>query len=322
VFLTESIRIFCEEAVETEEPALMKEYQTEIQLHKNEIEHQQKQVRELEDKIQSLEQELTDQERTFNEAGNPEYDQQTKLESCITNKLDIFSKKLLNELAVNNKRFEEKVENARLHVRFESFMDEKFNDLKTSLGTRQQDHVSYSDMLKKNTQNDFQTIIRVAKIEECQEERDHNNRKKNIVIHGVHEVGDNDEENQKMRDENFVKSLLTDVANRSNPKYIGRIGLQSPGKFRPIKVAFETEEEKRKLFSHLSALKGLENYESVSITDDYTQAEREMIKSWANKAKAKNDEESEDTKFVWRVRGNPKSGLRLKKFPKKPTNNQ
>jgi len=207
---------------------------------------------------------------------NPEYDQQTKLESCITNKLDIFSKKLLNELAVNNKRFEEKVENARLHVRFESFMDEKFNDLKTSLGTRQQDHVSYSDMLKKNTQNDFQTIIRVAKIEECQEERDHNNRKKNIVIHGVHEVGDNDEENQKMRDENFVKSLLTDVANRSNPKYIGRIGLQSPGKFRPIKVAFETEEEKRKLFSHLSALKGLENYESVSITDDYTQAEREV----------------------------------------------
>ena len=38
------------------------------------------------------------------------YNHQTKLESYINNKLEIFGEKLLNELAVNNKRLEKKVE--------------------------------------------------------------------------------------------------------------------------------------------------------------------------------------------------------------------
>ena len=114
------------------------------------------------------------------------------------------------------------------------------------------------------------------------EEQDHNNRKKNIIIHGIKEDGNNEEDQQKAADENFVKDLLRDVANRSKPKYIGRIGLQTTGKFRPIKVIFETKEEKRKLFSHLSAMKGVDKYESASITDDYTQAKQEMIKTWAS----------------------------------------
>ena len=65
--------------------------------------------------------------------------------------------------------------------------------------------------------------------------------KKNIIIHDIKKDGNNEEDQQKAKDENFAKDLLKDVANRSKPKYIERIGLQTTGKFRPIKVVFETE---------------------------------------------------------------------------------
>ena len=41
-----------------------------------------------------------------------------------------------------------------------------------------------------------------------------------------------------------------------------------------------------------------------------------MIKDWSDKANEKNKNESPDSKFVWRVRGSPKDGLRLKRFLK------
>ena len=43
-----------------------------------------------------------------------DYDHQTKLESYIKNKPEIFVEELLNELTVNNKRLEEKVENCSI----------------------------------------------------------------------------------------------------------------------------------------------------------------------------------------------------------------
>ena len=84
-----------------------------------------------------------------------------------------------------------------------------------------------------------------------------------------------------------------------------------------MKVAFKTEEEKRKLFSNMKAMKGVDKCKGISISDDYTIAKRQMIKEWAEKAKNKNQEEPADSSFIWRVRGNPKSGLTLRKPVKK-----
>ena len=63
-------------------------------------------------------------------------------------------------------------------------------------------------------------------------------------------------------------------------------GIKTEGKSRPIKVVFNTEKEKRNLFGNLKALlKGIEKYQGVSISDDYTRAERDLIKAWAAQAK-------------------------------------
>ena len=191
--------------------------------------------------------------------------------------------------------------------RFESYIDKKFNQLEDTLTNSfkdQQKNQTYSDILKKDTQNDFQTIIRVAKIEEKKEERDHDQRKKNIIVHGAHEESPTQEEQVNM-DKTFVDNLLKDVAYKVVPKYIGRVGNKAEGKSRPLKIVLNTDEEKRKLFSNLKALKGVDKYQKVSISDDFTIAERELIKVWAKKAKEKNEVEPPDSNIIWRVRGNP-----------------
>ena len=210
--------------------------------------------------------------------------------------------------------------------RIESYIDKKFNKLENCMKEYQSqskiNNQSYSDMLKKDTQGDFKTIIRVAKIEEKKEERDHAQRQSNIIIHGTIEDDSKSQEDQVNQDKELVTSLLKDTAYNASPKYIGRIGNKADGKSRPLKVVFNTEKEKRNLFANLKALKGLEKYQGISISDDYTRAERDMIKTWATQAKEKNTLEPKDSNVIWRVRGNPKSGLMLRKFAKAPSTNQ
>ena len=77
-----------------------------------------------------------------------------------------------------------------------------------------------------------------------------------------------------------------------------------------------SEEERNRILSNLRNLKGIPEYKTMSATKDYTITERRMIKNWSDKAKEKDKNESTDSKFVWRVRGSPKNGLRLKRFVK------
>ena len=76
------------------------------------------------------------------------------------------------------------------------------------------------------------------------------------------------------------------------------------------------EEEKNNIMANLRNLKDQVAFKGLSVTDDYTIAERRMIKEWTDKVKENNDKESPDSNYMWRVRGAPKNGLRLKDFLK------
>ena len=67
---------------------------------------------------------------------------------------------------------------------------------------------------------------------------------------------------------------------------------------------------------NLKELKGQESFRGISLTDDYTITERHLIKEYSDKAKENNRNEPLNSRYIWRVRGSPKNGLRLKKFPK------
>ena len=77
-----------------------------------------------------------------------------------------------------------------------------------------------------------------------------------------------------------------------------------------------TEEERSSILSNLRNLKGIPEYKTISVIEEFTITERRMIKDWPDKVKEKNKNESPDSKFVWRVRGSPKNGLQLMRFLK------
>ena len=49
------------------------------------------------------------------------------------------------------------------------------------------------------------------------------------------------------------------------------------------------EEEKNKIMANLRNLKDQVAFKGLSVTDDYTIAERQMIKEWTDKVKENND---------------------------------
>ena len=84
---------------------------------------------------------------------------------------------------------------------------------------------------------------------------------------------------------------------------------------RPVKLVMRNEEAKDGIMSRFSNLKNAEDvYRRLSVRDDYTIEERDMIREWVKKAEEKN--KAENTQ-AWKVRGNPKNGLRLEKITRR-----
>ena len=66
---------------------------------------------------------------------------------------------------------------------------------------------------------------------------------------------------------------------------------------------------------NLRNLKDNENYKGISIKEDYTINERQLIKSYTEQAKTMNElERAKKSTTVYKVRGTPKNGLFLKRF--------
>ena len=160
--------------------------------------------------------------------------------------------------------------------------------------------------------DDIRQVVKTVRQAERAEEREIKLRSKNIIIHGAPDTQDNQEDQSFVAD--FIEALHINVS----IKQVVRIGQPSEGKKRPIKISFESEEEKFKLLRNLSTLRGMDQYQGISITEDLTKDQRNQYKALATEAKQKN-QDSVNGEFVWRVRGSSKNGFRLKKLQK---NNQ
>ena len=82
-----------------------------------------------------------------------------------------------------------------------------------------------------------------------------------------------------------------------------------------MKISFKSVEDKDKVLANLRHLKGKPEFDSIHITEDFTFNERKLIKEFSDLAKEKSSQE-EDPNYIFRVRGNPKNGLFLKKMRK------
>ena len=104
---------------------------------------------------------------------------------------------------------------------------------------------------------------------------------------------------------------LIDHIHYNAPIIAHRLGEKKIDRPRPIKLVMETMIHKTEFMSKLWKLKYAGTaHKKARITDDYTWEEREEIKRWVMMAKDKSKKDIHDGN-VWKVRGTPKSGLRL-----------
>ena len=223
-------------------------------------------------------------------------------------------KESLQAINKNTTGFEKRVEKV-ISKRFQALQQEFHENVEKKLEAfSQTTGKTFAETVKINPPTSLRAIIKETKNEEQQEEREKKARKKNIIIHGVKDPILDDKQTKEDMDKSFVKSLLDEVNIQNTPLQIERIGIADPLKSRPLKVAFYNQREKDNLMKNLKLLKGKEMYKGISITEDFTRAEREMLKSWALKAKEKNENEAHGTNIVWRVRGSPRTTVFLKKI--------
>ena len=158
------------------------------------------------------------------------------------------------------------------------------------------------------------TVIKTTKNDDLIEKKERERRTANLIIYGIGEVSD-DQNNVKEHDEKCFHSFLGTIGITTFPKQIVRLGKPNENKTRPVKLVMANSGDKDIIISRPGNLKNaVEIYRKVSVRDDYTIEERELIKEWINKAEQKNKEEYTQ---AWKVRGTTKNGLRLVKITKR-----
>ena len=180
---------------------------------------------------------------------------------------------------------------------------------------------SYATVTKVNNQKndtlteDIKLAVKEARKEEVTKEEERKRRAMNIIIHGICEADES-------KDKEFVSNLINDLHTAVTVTKILRIGNKKDGKQRPIQISLENEEQKIHLMGNLAALKGIEEYNKISITEDLSPDERKQCRELSKEAHQRNT--TQPSQYTWRVRGSSKNGFYLKKFLKKTnsTNHQ
>ena len=229
---------------------------------------------------------------------------------------DLMDKKL--------KMFEEKIDKvvtSKLSSACENLQQNIKETNKTIVEIPEKMNQSFKSVLTKNIPNtpspNLKQVILEERNNQLVQDRERKRRATNVIIHGVKE----DSENITKSDEKYVKELMTVLGVDNYPESVVRLGnVDSDRKrSRPLRLAFRNEDEKNSIMKRLSNLKKAEEqFNKISITDDYTLEERQEIKKYVEEAQKKN--KTETGNFYWRVRGSPKTGLELRKVPKKVSN--
>ena len=300
--------------------ARITELEAELTKSDDKLKLQGKMIQHTRKELNKREADLEEQQKKFDEAGNPNFDNIVKLEKYMKNELTELGKSikesLVREIQENNIRLEEKL-SAKKHVAPETPMHEQITD-DTSNSDQNQNQPAWN--IPRPTMTDFRTIIKQTQNEQMNEANDQKVRARNLIIHGVQDDSNVDQATRKKDDQAFVQSLLLTITLNDLPyKSLQRIGKPQPDRKRPLMLVLNNELDKEKILQNLTKLKDQMKFKGVSVTEDYTIAERKMLTEWKEKAKAKNTEEDPESNFIWRVRGTPKNGLTLKKFQKQKT---
>ena len=199
-------------------------------------------------------------------------------------------------------------------------IETKLNNVKTTTNdaiAAESTQPTYASAVEKNhVSGNLRAIMMATKNEEITEQAEKKRRGRNIMVFGRKEnIG---ERWEKDDDKAFAEQFLKDIqVGPIKVKELSRIGTYNVDdtRIRPLKITVDTEEEQEKIMENLQNLKGNQEYKGISIKEDYTLNERQLIKEYVDQAKALNALESaKKSTIVYKVRGTPKNGLFLKRF--------
>ena len=219
--------------------------------------------------------------------------------------------------------------NAELISSLKTVLEDKVNEIESKLGdlieSKLKERLPKAESGMKEVEpayaakvlkvpDEVRKIIQDAKNNDKVEESEQEKRAKNFVIHGADEYGDTPEKVKKL-DTDYVIEILTHLGITQKPESVTRLGNPTDTKKRPMKVVMKMKEDKEKVMKNLGRLRGtIDYFGKISVTEDYTQSEREQLRKWSDDAKKKS---ASDPKFDYKVRGDPKNGLKLLQVVKK-----
>ena len=210
---------------------------------------------------------------------------------------------------------------SQLETKIESTITEKINEkisnLHSSVKSATYDNAvkdlpSYAKKVLE-VPKEIRTIMRNERNEEKVEQMEQERRSQNFIIHGAEEFGETTEE-IKETDKQYIKDILEHMNVKAKPVSVVRLGKVEKDKHRAMKIAMPDKMSKEKVMENLCKLKGTGHiFGWISITDDYTNLEREQIRIKVVEAKELSEK---NPNRIFKVRGEPKNGLRIVSYKK------
>ena len=289
----------------TEQPEALAMKDQQIKILQDQNESLNKRLDERENKLDKAIQQLTGLDKTNNL--NDKF--AIEINKSIDNRINAMQSTIINLMETKLNEITKQNEDKFIAINNKQNVESSYA---TALGGKDggRPDVSVTNNQFTPTVANFRSIMMSTKNEELAEQKDKEMRSRNIIIHGK-------QESEPQDDSDFVKNLIKDIGENVTPKVHVRIGKETENKKkRPIKVILDKLDDKERIMNNLRKLKDKDQYKGISITDDYTISERQIIKEFTTRAKERNQNEPEDSNYVWKVRGTPKNGLILKKLMK------
>ena len=263
---------------------------------KKQVDHLTERLGERENELHEVREQLAESEwKDASPSQNSTEDILNKIEKIIDNKMDKIEKKIA-DLETKQSQTNEEVK-----VSVQSVVSKNKESITNA--------TSYASTLSKNLDRKLVgDVITAARNTEKVQEIERQKREQNFIVYGA--VLNNESEVE------FINGFLNTIGVAAKPKLILKIGKED-NRPQPLKIIMETTEDKDQVMSRLVNLKNAENkYRAISVRDDHTYEERQIIKEWNEKAKALNESET-SSNYEFKLRGSPKNGLRIIRIIKK-----
>ena len=183
-----------------------------------------------------------------------------------------------------------------------------------------QEGQTWADITDSNEKRTVEEVVEKSLKDKDSEEKERQNRRKNIIIFELPESKKSKPDDRKEEDvQKFVgicKHICKINMTNDHIERAIRLGKVTEGKDRPLLVTMKDENKKREVFQNLNKLQDARApFNKVTIMHDLTKKQKEELKDKIQEAQDKENQD-ESGEFMYRVRGPPWS-WHIKKIPKR-----